>query len=59
MDMNSQDGTLITASYSPYTGGGITYATGAAAVPAAGGAWYQNPLFWILIIAGAVVIARR
>lgn len=59
MDMNSQDGTFISASYSPYTGGGFTYGSGTAAAPAAGGAWYQNPVLWLVLIVGAVVIARR
>lgn len=59
MFTNEQDGTFLQASYNPYTGAGISYATGSAAAPAAGGAWYQNPILWLVLIVGAVVIARR
>jgi len=61
MDSIFGDGTLVSAGYNPLTGGGnFTYASGAAAVPAANasGGILNNPVFWGLLVIAAIVYAR-
>lgn len=55
---SSNNGTVFTAGYNPYTGGTVTVATGAAAAPAVGGIMY-SPVVWLVLIIGAIIIARR
>lgn len=61
MDSIFGDGTLFNAQYNPLTGGaGVTFANGAAAVPAAGasGGIFNNPIFWGLVVIAAILYAR-
>lgn len=58
MDIFQGDGTLVQAGYNPYSGASLTVATGAAAAPAASGI-LGNPVLWIILIIGAIVIARQ